>query len=521
MTKTIIRSAGSGATSVHALHQGIADGAKVRQLLAQGRKLEAKGRRKDAMQCFQDAIQVNPASAEAFRCLGAAYWHEGQLVTAAAMWLRATELEPGEASAHTHLGVALRGLGRLQEAEAAHRRALELNPSLAIAYGNLSVVLRDQGRFVEGEAACRRAIELDDRVPEHHAYLGIVLEFQGRVEEAITAYRRALELAPDSAEIHKDFSIALLKAGHLAEGWNEYEWRWRSSQTPRTFGIPMWNGEDLHGCAILLHAEQGLGDAIQFVRFAKLMKARGARVVIEVPEPLRRLLATVPGVDEVVTDGSAREGANPWPLRHHLPMLSAPRLLQTTLASIPAEVPYVFPDAAAVDVWAESLRRAKGPKVGLVWAGDPRQHNPRATMVDRRRSIPLVALSPLLSMPDVTFVSLQKGGPAQQVDALPRRLRPLDMMDRVSDFADTAGLVANLDLVISADTSVAHLAGAMAKPVWILSRLDGCWRWLLDRDDSPWYPTARLFRQTEPGNWDTVIAQVTAALGEFVKTRRR
>jgi hypothetical protein len=225
---------------------------------------------------------------------------------------------------------------------------------------------------------------------------------------------------------------------------------------------------------------------------------------------LTRLLVSVAGVAQVVAAG------DPLPAHDlHLSLMSAPDRLGTTLATVPGEIPYVAPDQALVAAWSRPLAGMSGPKVGLVWAGDPRPDDRRAHAIDRRRSMALRRLAPLLAVPGIAFVSLQKGSAAAEIGQLPDDLRPLDPMGEVSDFADTAGLIANLDLVISVDTSVAHLAGAMGKPVWILSRFDGCWRWLSGRDDSPWYPTVRLFRQAAPGDWDPVIARVVEALAKL------
>ena len=484
----------------------------VRSLLDRGTTEEAKGRVESAIQYFENAIRIDPDCAAAFCRLGSAYWQLGRPAEAAAMWLRATELEPGEALAHTHLGVALRSFGRLQEAEAAHRQALRLDPGLASAHANLGVVLRDQSRFAESEAAVAAAVALDGSVADYYMFLGTAIANQGRIHEGIAALRKGLALRPDLAELHKVLALTLLKGGYFREGWQEFEWRWKHIEKPRSLPFPSWNGQELNGRTILLHTErveQGLGDVLQFVRYAGLLAGRGAHVVVEAPEPLRRLLATARGVAEVVTDVDAPRGPGLPAFDYHLPMMTAPHLFETVLESIPAEVPYVFGDAVAVAAWARHLRGLKGLKVGLAWSGKALRGG-----LDRRRSVALATLAPLMSVAGVSMVSLQWDSEAKQIADLPRRLRPLDRMAEVSDLADTAALVTNLDLVISIDTSVAHLAGALGKPVWILLRSDACWRWLLDRADSPWYPTARLFRQTVPGDWDGLVRRVATALTE-------
>jgi hypothetical protein len=271
----------------------------------------------------------------------------------------------------------------------------------------------------------------------------------------------------------------------------------------------LWEGEDLAGKSILVHCEQGLGDSLQFIRYlAPLARMAGSATVITYP-PLANLFRSIPGV-EVTTayDGSAFD--------HHVPLMCLPRLFGTTLETIPAQTPYLAADAEKVERWAERLSHLGARiKVGLVWAGESRRDNLGAHAIDQRRSMRLAQFAPLAGVPGVQFVSLQTGGPSQEARNPPAGLRLADMTGDLQDFSDTAALIANLDLVISVDTSVAHLAGALAKPVWILSRFDGCWRWLNGREDSPWYPTARLYHQKAAGAWDDVVQRVSEDLARF------
>lgn len=477
-----------------------------------GNVLRTKGKPEEAAACQRRALAISPDFAVAAYNLGNALRDQGNLEEAVAGYGRALEIRPDFAEAYRNQGNAFREMGKLGDAVQSLERAIALNPNLADAHSNLGLALMDLGRLDEAVASCRRAVTLNPNVADHHNNLGSVLRQAGELDEALACYRRAVAVDPKLARSHFNLGLTLLLLGELAEGWREYEWRWRGGArhlTPRSFGRPQWQGEGLEGRTLLLHAEQGLGDSIQFVRYAKAAAERGGRVIVAAPRPLSRLLATVDGVAECVSDGERLP-----PFDCHLPLMSVPGLVGTTLETIPADVPYVSADATAAAAWGQRLSDLPGPKVGLVWSGDSWQHDPGANIVDRRRSIALERFSPLLAVPGVTFVSLQKGGAAAQLADLPPDLRPLDFMAEIDDFADTAALVANLDLVITVDTSVAHLAGAMAKPVWILSRFDGCWRWLLDREDSPWYPTARLFRQTRPRDWDAVIAAVAAKLAE-------
>ncbi|PKU26002.1 tetratricopeptide repeat protein [Telmatospirillum siberiense] len=515
-----------------------------------GASLHRLGRYSEAIEAFQRALTLQPDFASAFYNWALALKMAGRLEEAVILYRRALTIRPDDPGAYNNLGIALNSLNRQEEAEAAFRAALSfraddpeaysnlgaalvaqgklgegadfcrkaiiLNPATADAHSNLSSALFDQGRFAEAARAAQTAVRLLPDSASGHNNLGVALQAMGRLTEAEKAFRTALLFLDDFPAAHYNLATTLLQNGQYLEGWRDYEWRWKGavrSLVSRQFAQPCWNGEDLRGQTLLLHGEQGLGDILQFARYAIPLAARGARVVLEVYRPLARLLGSVPGVTQVVTMG------DPLPAFDiHLPMMSAPRLLCTTVETIPADVPYIIPEASRVAAWAEQLAHLRGLKVGLVWSGDPRPLDPRAHATDRRRSMSLRRLTSLLSVPGANFVSLQKGSPAAQLAELPAELRPFDPMDQVTDFADTAALIANLDLVIAVDTSVAHLAGAMGKPVWIASRYDGCWRWLMDREDSPWYPTARLFRQAVPGDWSPVIDRLTRDLEQLTGT---
>ena len=309
--------------------------------------------------------------------------------------------------------------------------------------------------------------------------------------------------------------MALLARGDLAAGWDEYEWRWKTPQMvnyQRGFAQPLWLGEPAEGRTLLIYAEQGFGDTLQFCRYVPMAAERGARIILEVPRHLFRLMHSLPGVTQVVAHG---ETLPPFDLQ--CPMLSLPLALgTTTLEAIPATVPYLHADTMQVAAWRARLAAMghQGVRVGLVWAGSPRKQLAIASALDRRRSIAPERLAPLFTLPGVQFFSLQKDGPAP-----PAEFALLDVMHEMGDFADTAGLIANLDLVISVDTSVAHLAGALGKPVWVMDRSDPCWRWLVGRSGSPWFPTLRLFRQPEPGDWQAVIDGVRSELAAFAGER--
>jgi hypothetical protein len=378
-------------------------------------------------------------------------------------------------------------------------------------------VLNELGRPAEAEGVLRAALEAQPGSPGVLNNLGIALFAQGRLSKAEASYREALGRRPDFADAHNNLGIVLLAAGRFEEGWEEHEWRWKARHMAggaRGFSAPLWSGEVLgEGGVLLLHAEQGLGDTLQFCRYAPLAAAR-ARVVLEVQAPLARLLSSLPGVSQVIARGEALPAFDA-----QAPLLSLPRAFGTTIETVPARVPYLAADPDQAAAWGRRLAALPGLKVGLCWAGEPRAGFPELAAIDARRSISLAALAPLAKVAGVSFVSLQKGAPAAQAADPPPPMALFDYTAELADFADTAALVENLDLVISVDTSVAHLAGAMARPVWLLNRFDTCWRWLLDRQDSPWYPTLRLFRQTTPGDWTSVIADLRQALHTLAQTQ--
>ena len=306
-------------------------------------------------------------------------------------------------------------------------------------------------------------------------------------------------------------ALALLLQGRFAEGWEAYESRRQIRRIARDPGFvqPFWDGSPLGGRRILLTSEQGFGDTIQFVRYAPLVAARGGRVLLQCKPELKRLLAGQCGIEQVVTPGDATPAFDVWCL-----LMSLPHLLGTTLQTIPAQVPYLTPDPHLIDKWGKrTAHEPAGLKVGLVWAGGAHNKN------DRVRSLSLGALAPLAQVPGVRFYSLQKGAASDQARTPPAGMEMTDWTPELADFADTAALVANLDLVISVDTAVAHLAGAIGKPVWVLLPLSPDFRWLLNRDDSPWYPTVRLFRQPTRGDWASVIERVRRALHQLSSER--
>jgi tetratricopeptide (TPR) repeat protein len=479
-----------------------------------GNAYKGLGRLDEAVASYRRTLEIKPDFAEAHCNLGAALQDLGRLDDAVASYERALQIKPDFAEAHSNLGSVLQGLGRLDDAIENYRRALAIKPDYAKAHYNLGVALKSIGRFDDAVSCYRRALAIKPDYAMAHNNLGDALRDLGQFEEAVTCFQRALTIKPDFVEARWNLSISLLAQGHYAEGWQEFEYRWKGSAIPpRGLLQPLWLGDaELRGKAILLHAEQGFGDTLQFIRYAALVAARGATVYLEVPRPLKSLAASCAGVAAVFASGETLP-----PFDYQCPMMSLPLACKTELATIPAAVPYLTGSPAKIAYWEEKLGKKTALRVGLVWAGDPRKHlaaGHGVRAIDGQRSIHFDRLLPLLEIPGIEFISLQVGDDAcRQADGNPRLI---DFTDDLHDFEDTAALIANLDMAICVDTSVAHLVGAVGKPVWLLNRYNTCWRWLSGREDSPWYPSMRIFRQPSMGEWDGVIADVKRALVQVV-----
>jgi Flp pilus assembly protein TadD len=433
----------------------------------------------------------------------------GLLAEAEATYRSILREGPDDAEALSNLGAVFNAAQHHRAAEEACRAALAARPGYWAALANLGAALHRQQRYGEAVAAYLGSLHANPGNANACTNLGLALAEQWRMAESLRAHGAALRLAPDDAEVRNNRALALLTAGDLQQGFAELEWRWLSpAMRPHGIPGPQWQGEAPAGRTILIHDEGGFGDTLQFVRYAPMVAALGARVVVQVQAPLLRLIRRSMPQAEVVARGAPLP-----PFDLHCPMLSLPHCFGTTLGSVPADVPYLRPDPAAARRWAGRLAQATGGRdlcVGLVWAGSSRPEMPEAFAMNQRRSLSLARFAPLASVPHLRFVSLQLD--AEPV-APPAGMAILDPMAAMTDFDDTAALVANLDLVIAADTAVAHLAGGLGRPVWVLSRYDACWRWLAGRTDCPWYPgLLRLYRQPRPGDWDPVIAAVRADL---------
>jgi tetratricopeptide (TPR) repeat protein len=508
-----------------------------------GNALHAMGRFEEAMACFERALSIDPNLPEAHHNIGNALLSLKRHAEAISRYQRAVAMRPQYAEAHYHLGYALQALERQQDALAWYEKAIALKPDYAEAHNNLANALRALGRepdaisryeeairarpdYAEAhinlansllslnrpEDAVARSLALIAIKPdfaEAHHTLGRALQAANRHLEAIAAYRRAITINPGHLEAHWHEGQARLALGDFSDGWRQWEYRLLlPTSKRREFPRPQWQGdEDLAGKRVFLYAEpgEGFGDTIQFARYVPLVARRRATVALEVQAPLAPLLRAVEGVSHL-----SAPGESPPPFDYHCPLMSLPFAFKTTMPTIPSEVPYVAPPPEKVDRWRRRLEGGDAPSIGIAWSGRPRQGE------FRNRPIPLRLLATMLETPGLRFVALQKE--LREGDAALLQSHPgvTNLGPELEDFTDTAAIISLLDLVISIDTSVAHLAGALGKPVWILLQFSADWRWLLDRHDSPWYPSARLFRQPAVGDWESVIAHVQEALQAII-----
>jgi tetratricopeptide (TPR) repeat protein len=479
-----------------------------------GNVLHELKRPADALASYDKAIALNPDFVMAHYNRGLALVDLKRSEEALASFDTALALKPNYAEAHYNRGNALQDLKRPEDALASFDTALALKPNYAEAYNNRGEGLMKLERVEEALVSFEKAIALKPDYAEAHYNRGCALQDLMRPEDALASYDRAIALKPDYASPYWNKSLCLLLMGRFEQGWRLHEWRKKLAEpvATRVFPQPLWLGEeDIAGKTLFLWWEQGFGDTIQFYRYSKLAEARGAKVVMSVQQPLRALLKESGPTIQIIDQDEV-----PTDFDYHCPLLSLPLAFGTTLETIPANIPYLKANAEKSLFWKEKLGAKNKPRVGLVWSGGFRPNQPELWSVNSRRNIPLAKLA-VLKNPDIEFYSLQKGQPAEsEIANLTRNNWEgpdiIDFTSLLNDFSDTAALVENLDLVISVDTATAHLAGALGKLVWILISFNPDWRWLLDRTDSPWYPTAKLYRQKKAGDWDNVIHRVKTDL---------
>ena len=467
--------------------------------------LSALNRDPEALASIDQALALAPNNFETLNNRGNVLLKLARPQEALAAFDAAIAIEPRYLGARINRGNALAALDRGEEAVAQFDAMLALHPTHAETHFNRGTALSNLGRYDDALAAFDRALALRPDYAKALTNRGMALQSLGRHQEAVAEFGKALALDKDNADTRHNQALALLTLGDYRQGFKAYEARWLRTSMParrRSFGKPLWLGEyPLARKTILLHAEQGLGDTIQFVRYAAPLARSGAKVVIDVPPELTSLLARVEGVGGVIASGAPLP-----PFDVHCPMGSLPLALRTEPATIPADVPYLNASPERSAKWRERIERLPAPRVAIAWSGRATHAN------DRNRSIALTRLQPLLALRQVSFVSIQRELRSEDAAALARMPRLTHVGEELNDFEDTAAVAALVDLVISVDTSVVHLAAAMGRPTWILVPFWPDWRWMLERTDSSWYPTARLFRQSGPGDWDGVIARVREEL---------
>lgn len=476
-------------------------------LLKLGRPQEAIKFLRAAAERAPDDRNIQMDYVSALRMMGA-------FIDARALLERARVQWPDFDEVYLYLAMIDGEHGNRDLAEQEVRHALALNPDSPFSHNYLGILMDKKGLREEAEACYRQALKLDERLPEPYSNLGNVLAGRLCLKEAEHCYLKAIELNPHGPEARHNLGLLQLVSGRYEEGWRNYEWRWKSldmREHVRAFSQPEWRGEPLRGKRILVHAEQGMGDAIQFARYMPLLKETGAEVLFEVPHSLKRLISSGAGIDRLLSRN------DPLPeFDCHVPLLSLPGLLGTRKETIPAVIPYLGAAAADRNKWRAKLDTlGPGLRVGIAWSGNPKHIN------DRARSIPFGNLGALFRIGGVQWISLQKGkaGPNAVQWQDEDHISWIDWTDSLADYADTAALIEELDLVIAVDTSVAHLAGALGKAVWILLPFAPDWRWLLELPSTPWYPSARLYRQKQVGNWQGVLATVGDDLAGLVGKR--
>ena len=465
-----------------------------------------------------DEIEQNPRD---LLQKGVVFHKQNQFKRAQAIYEQILKTHDDHFEALQLLGTLQAQVGNYEQALTTLNRALQIDPNNVLCQLNHGTLLQDLNRYEEAIVSYERAIAIDPYCAEAYKNRGIALRTLGRFEEALASYKSAIAIDPKSAATHINLATQMLLLGNYQTAWPEYEWRWKipqlsASKHYRNLPQPLWLGNyPLQGKTILLHAEQGLGDTLQFCRYVPLVAQLGAKVILEVQAPLIGLLKDLEGVNTLIARGDALPAFD-----YQCPLMSLPLAFQTTLESIPAATPYLSANPHRVRVWQDRLGPKTKPRVGLVWNGGHRQDQPELWNVNQRRNLPLEKIARLQSL-DMEFYSLQKGDPAEsELKQKQAAVWPtlMNYADDLKDFTDTAALIECMDLIISVDTSCAHLAGALGKPVWILNRFDSCWRWLLEREGSPWYPTAKLYRQKTPGDWDGVIERVAMDLGGLDST---
>ncbi len=465
----------------------------------------------EAKACIERSLQLNSNYSRAYQRLGEILSDQANFDGALRAYQTAIELNPRDSQSHTASGVILRKHGRLEEAVSSYQAALAIEPNSAEALTSLGNAFSDQGNLVDAVECHRRSLAIKPGCAIAWSNFGQVLQQNGELDESLECYRKAIALDSNCSKARFNRSLVLLLKGDLERGFEEFEWRWKDSCPAREFSCPLWDGSPLEGKTILLHAEQGLGDTIQFIRYARRIQQMGPhQVIVECQPALVPLLKCCQGIDLLIPRGEVLPGFDA-----HAPLMSLPRILKTSLQDIPSETHYLKAKAELVVHWKQVLEPIREVRVGIVWQGSAL--HPK----DKIRSISLRHFEGLSQLPGVKLLSLQKGLGTEQLAEV--GFSPMDFsgkMDQAAGpFMDTAAILENLDLVIACDSAIVHLAGALGVPTWIVLNTQPDWRWMIDRNDSPWYPSVRLFRQSQPKDWAEVFLRIQQSLTLAVEKR--
>ena len=476
-------------------------------------KIQAEiGQPLEAEKGYRMALLLDPNVPDAYIGLGVLLAGHRHYLEACELFRQAISIAPHSAQSHSNLGNAQRELGQVELAEASLKKAIELDPDYVSAHHNLGKLYSDLGELKQAAEHYRKAMSLEPDNASSQVGLGSVFALQGDFDQAEDCFQQALKVDPKMAQAHFNLSLIHLVRGNLHEGFREYEYRWQTSRfSPISLPQPMWNGDTMPGKTLLIQCEQGLGDTLQFCRYVHLVKQRVGRVVFQAQRSIVPLLRNCHGFDGLIA-----EGEEPPNFDFQSPLLSLPRIMGTTLNTLPVNVPYLSADPVRVDKWEKILGPKVGIRIGIAWRGNP------SHQCDKERSIPLAAFQSLAEIEGVTLVSLQKAQGSDEVLAMRDRFALVDFGCELDShggaFLDTAAIMKNLDLVVTVDSAPAHLAGALGVPVWLVLSFVADWRWLLDRQDSPWYPTMRLFRQSTAGDWQDVFCRLADQLKASFRT---
>lgn len=469
-----------------------------------------------AIKAFEQAVQTNPQHVKAFQQLTLLLCKQNKHKEAYEYVKKALELDPNDYEMIYRMGQTLRNLDQFEESLPYFRKAVALQPTNIHMILDLANTLNMLDQTEEAITFYQRILEINPKINEVLYNLGFSLKKLGHLKEAVEIYTKLIETKPDYAQPHFSLSLSYLALGDFERGWKEYEWRWAAyNETPRKYKQPMWDGSDLHGKTILLYAEQGLGDSFQFIRYAKLLKERGAIVIFDAQKPIKQILSLCPYLDKVVT------GNDPLPaFDFQIPLMSLPLVFNTTLKTVPAEIPYLHADQKLVEYWKEKLASDKNFKIGICWQGNANYSTQFLRKTVAAKSMHVREFAPLAQVKGISIYNLQKMNGDEQLKEVNQLLNIRsfgpDFDDKNGRFMDTAALIKNLDLVVTIDTSISHFAAALGTPTWILLPEPADWRWMLKCTDTPWYPNVRLFRQPKVGDWKSVMEDIVTALLEIV-----